>query len=116
MKSATVVLGGNVTSQRCWLGFARQLHALSPGTFATISLILGLPLGAVAPEVAWSPTLEANNGICICPLGSWVVVVTVVVVIVVAVVVVCAESTRTGSYSTWPGDQVSLQLVHFRCT
>ncbi|GKF89321.1 hypothetical protein Tco_0263284, partial [Tanacetum coccineum] len=39
-------------------------------------------------EVAWSPTLEANDGIGICPLGSQVVVVTVVVVIVVAVVVV----------------------------
>ncbi|GJU80224.1 hypothetical protein Tco_1282589 [Tanacetum coccineum] len=42
----------------------------------------------VVPEVAWSPALKANDGIGICPLGSWVVVVTVVVVIVVAVVVV----------------------------
>ncbi|GKB40802.1 hypothetical protein Tco_0885744 [Tanacetum coccineum] len=42
----------------------------------------------VAPVVAWSPTLKANDGIGICPLGSRVVVVTVVVVIVVAVVVV----------------------------
>ncbi|GJU87565.1 hypothetical protein Tco_1295111 [Tanacetum coccineum] len=40
------------------------------------------------PEVARSPTLKANDGIGICPLGSWVVVVTVVVVIVIAVVVV----------------------------
>ncbi|GKF84526.1 hypothetical protein Tco_0249424, partial [Tanacetum coccineum] len=44
-----------------------------------------------APEVAWSPTLKANNGICICPLGSWVVVVTVVVIIVIAVVFVCSR-------------------------
>ncbi|GJU57094.1 hypothetical protein Tco_1234860 [Tanacetum coccineum] len=29
--------------------------------------------------------------ICICPLGSWVIVVTVVVVIVIAVVVVCSR-------------------------
>ncbi|GKF93121.1 hypothetical protein Tco_0279840, partial [Tanacetum coccineum] len=40
------------------------------------------------PEVAWSPALKENDGIGICPLGSWVVFVTVVVVIVVAVVVV----------------------------
>ncbi|GKG41495.1 hypothetical protein Tco_0473246, partial [Tanacetum coccineum] len=39
-------------------------------------------------EVAWSPALKANDGISICPSGSWVVVVTVVAVIVVAVVVV----------------------------
>ncbi|GJU55106.1 hypothetical protein Tco_1228820 [Tanacetum coccineum] len=51
-------------------------------------LVLVLPLGAVLLEVAWSPTLKANDGIGICPLGSWVVVVAVVVVIVVAVVVV----------------------------
>ncbi|GJS42926.1 hypothetical protein Tco_0567969 [Tanacetum coccineum] len=36
--------------------------------------------GQIVSEVAWSPTLEANDGICICSLGSWVVVVTVVVV------------------------------------
>ncbi|GKD18894.1 hypothetical protein Tco_1208052, partial [Tanacetum coccineum] len=50
-------------------------HCISPGYTVTISLILVLPLGAVLPEVAWSPTLKANDGIGICPLGSWVVVV-----------------------------------------
>ncbi|GKG58636.1 hypothetical protein Tco_0594406, partial [Tanacetum coccineum] len=50
-------------------------------------MILVLPLGAVLPEVARSPTLKANDGICICPLGSRVVVVTVVVVTVVVVVI-----------------------------
>ncbi|GJV03850.1 hypothetical protein Tco_1337419 [Tanacetum coccineum] len=37
-----------------------------------------LPLGAVHPEVALGPALKANDGIGICPLGSWVVVVLVV--------------------------------------
>ncbi|GJU23346.1 putative reverse transcriptase domain-containing protein [Tanacetum coccineum] len=37
--------------------------------------------GAVLLVVAWSPTLKANDGIGICPLGSRVVVVAVVVVI-----------------------------------
>ncbi|GKG55392.1 hypothetical protein Tco_0572032, partial [Tanacetum coccineum] len=46
-------------------------------------MILGLPLGAVALEVAWSPTLKANDGICIFPLGSRVVVVIVIAVVVV---------------------------------
>ncbi|GKF10867.1 hypothetical protein Tco_0048793 [Tanacetum coccineum] len=63
-------------------------HCICPGYSVAISLVLVLPLGAVLPEVAWSPALKANDGIGICPLGSWVVVVTVVVVIVVAVVVV----------------------------
>ncbi|GKG53276.1 hypothetical protein Tco_0552544, partial [Tanacetum coccineum] len=45
-------------------------------------------MGVVLLEVAWSPTLKANDGIGICPLGSRVVVVMVVVVIIVAVVVV----------------------------
>ncbi|GJT38651.1 hypothetical protein Tco_0938516 [Tanacetum coccineum] len=52
------------------------------------SLILGFHWGKFAPEVAWIVPLKANYGICICPLGSWVVVVTVVVV---AVVVVCSR-------------------------
>ncbi|GKG21552.1 hypothetical protein Tco_0384147, partial [Tanacetum coccineum] len=65
------------------------------------------------PEVAWSPTFKANDGIGICPLGSWVVVVTVVVVIVVAVVVVIVVAVvvviviAAGSYSPWPGGQAS---------
>ncbi|GKF63485.1 hypothetical protein Tco_0186933, partial [Tanacetum coccineum] len=63
-------------------------YCISPGYSVTISLVLVLPLGAVFLEVAWSPTLKANDGIGICPLGSWVVVVVVIVVIVVAVVVV----------------------------
>ncbi|GKF74685.1 hypothetical protein Tco_0221017, partial [Tanacetum coccineum] len=44
--------------------------------------------------MAWSPALKANDGISICPLGSWVVVVIVVavaVVVVIAVVVVCSR-------------------------
>ncbi|GKD51077.1 hypothetical protein Tco_1280053 [Tanacetum coccineum] len=63
-------------------------HCISPGYTVTISLILVLPLGAVAPVVAWSPTLKANDGIGICPLGSLVVVVIVVAVVVVIVVAV----------------------------
>ncbi|GKF65939.1 hypothetical protein Tco_0192456, partial [Tanacetum coccineum] len=47
-----------------------------------------LPLGAVVPEVAWSPTLKANDGICICPLGSRVVVV-IAIAVVVAVICSC---------------------------
>ncbi|GJS18431.1 hypothetical protein Tco_0412903 [Tanacetum coccineum] len=43
---------------------------------------------AVLLEMAWSPTLKANDAIGIFPLGSRVVVVAVVVVIVVAVIVV----------------------------
>ncbi|GKC40720.1 hypothetical protein Tco_1053104, partial [Tanacetum coccineum] len=62
-------------------------HCISPGYSVAISLVLVLPLGAVVLEVAWSPALKANDGIGICPLGSWVIVVMVVVVIVVAVVV-----------------------------
>ncbi|GJZ08716.1 hypothetical protein Tco_0542999 [Tanacetum coccineum] len=58
-------------------------HCISPGYTITISLILVLPLGAVLPEVAWSPTLKANDGIGICPLGSRVVVVIVIAVVVV---------------------------------
>ncbi|GJS38158.1 hypothetical protein Tco_0563201 [Tanacetum coccineum] len=72
-------------------------HCISPGYTVTISLILVLPLGAVLPEVAWSPALKANDGIGICPLGlgcccygCCVIVVAVVVVIVIAVVVVCS--------------------------
>ncbi|GJU19181.1 hypothetical protein Tco_1152523 [Tanacetum coccineum] len=73
----------------CCLGFALQLPLISPGYSIAISLVLVLPLrGQVLLEVAWSPTLKANDGIGICPLGSRVVVVAVVVVIVVAVVVV----------------------------
>ncbi|GJT96262.1 hypothetical protein Tco_1091780 [Tanacetum coccineum] len=49
-------------------------HCISFGYTVTISLILVLPLGAVLLEVAWSPTLKANDGIGIC-LGSRVVVV-----------------------------------------
>ncbi|GJW79027.1 hypothetical protein Tco_0140709 [Tanacetum coccineum] len=66
----------------------RNSHCISLGYSVAISLVLVLPLGAVLLEVAWSPTLKANDGIGICPLGSRVVVVAVVVVIVVAVVVV----------------------------
>ncbi|GJR71099.1 hypothetical protein Tco_0083464 [Tanacetum coccineum] len=47
-----------------------------------------LPLEAVLLESGCGAQTQANDGIGICPLGSWVVVVTVVVVIVVAVVVV----------------------------
>ncbi|GJX67318.1 hypothetical protein Tco_0303045 [Tanacetum coccineum] len=74
--------------------FACNYYCISPGYSVAISLVLVLPLGAVVPEVAWSPTLKANDGICICPLGSRVVVVTVVVVIVIAVVVVVICSCR----------------------
>ncbi|GJS46342.1 hypothetical protein Tco_0596463 [Tanacetum coccineum] len=63
-------------------------HCISPGYSVAICLVLVLLLGAVLFEVAWSPTLKANDGIGICPLGSRVVVVAVVVVIVVAVVAV----------------------------
>ncbi|GKG50094.1 hypothetical protein Tco_0518868, partial [Tanacetum coccineum] len=49
------------------------------------------------------PHTQSNDGICICPLGSRVVVVTVVVVIVIAVVVVVI----VGSYSPWQGGQAS---------
>ncbi|GJW70510.1 hypothetical protein Tco_0127427 [Tanacetum coccineum] len=57
------------------------------------------------PEVARSPTLKANDGIGICPLGSWVVVVTVVVVIVIAVVVVVICSCSAHLNIPWPVGQ-----------
>ncbi|GJZ86836.1 hypothetical protein Tco_0658446 [Tanacetum coccineum] len=75
-------------------------------------------LGAVLPEVAWSPALKANYGIGICPLGSWVVVVTVVVVIVVAVVVVIVIAVVVVICSCRPAPTVlgpvpsSCSLVH----
>ncbi|GJV81174.1 hypothetical protein Tco_1517044 [Tanacetum coccineum] len=63
----------------------------SPGYTATFPDFCS-STGAVVSEVAWSPTLEANDGICICPLGSWVVcVLRFVVVIGIAVVVVCSR-------------------------
>ncbi|GJS82557.1 hypothetical protein Tco_0749098 [Tanacetum coccineum] len=67
-----------------------SLICLAPDNLCT-SVARATGADPVAPEVAWSPTLKANNGICICPLGSRVVVVTVVVIIVIAVVVVCSR-------------------------
>ncbi|GKG43861.1 hypothetical protein Tco_0482954, partial [Tanacetum coccineum] len=63
-------------------------HCISPGYNVAISLVLVLPLGAVLLEVAWSPTLKANDGIGIGPLGSRVAVVAVVVAVVVVIVAV----------------------------
>ncbi|GJT82240.1 hypothetical protein Tco_1056582, partial [Tanacetum coccineum] len=88
-----------------------------PGYSVAISLVLALPLGAVLPKVAWSPTLKANDGIGICPLGSLVVVVTVVVAVVV-VIGCCYLQLQAGSYSPWPGGQASCSycmLVYKDC-
>ncbi|GJY20682.1 hypothetical protein Tco_0393248 [Tanacetum coccineum] len=76
-----------VTTVVVWVLPLQTPLALSLGYSVTISLVLVLPLGAVLLEVAWSPTLKANDGIV-----AW--------------------GARAGSYSHGHGAQASCMLLH----
>ncbi|GJS46348.1 hypothetical protein Tco_0596469 [Tanacetum coccineum] len=83
----TVVIGETYPVTTLVSGFCSPTtsHCISPGYSVAICLVLVLLLGAVLFEVAWSPTLKANDGI---------------VVVVVSLQV--ASSAPTRPLARWP--------------